>query len=49
MQQIIVRPWQREDASQLAAISNNRHIWNNVRDRLPSPYTVTDGMEWINH
>lgn len=49
MPQIIVRPWRREDASQLALISNNRNIWNNVRDMLPSPYTVMDAMQWISH
>lgn len=44
---IIVRPWQREDAQQLAAITNNRNIWNNLRDQLPFPYTVMDAMQWI--
>lgn len=46
-QQVIVRPWQPEDAAQLALISNNRQVWNNVRDGLPSPYTLTDAEQWI--
>lgn len=46
---IILRPWQPEDAQALANVANNRNIWNNVRDRLPSPYTVTDALQWISH
>lgn len=42
-----LRPWRREDASQLAAIANNKKIWLNVRDRFPHPYTVNDALEWI--
>jgi [ribosomal protein S5]-alanine N-acetyltransferase len=49
MSQVILRQWKREDAQQLALIANNRNIWNNVRDRLPSPYTVMDALQWINH
>ncbi len=49
MSQVILRQWKREDAQQLAHIANNRNIWNNVRDRLPSPYTVMDALQWINH
>ncbi len=48
MNRIILRPWQKEDAQQLAAIANNRNIWNNVRDSFPSPYTVMDALQWIN-
>ena len=44
---LILRSWQTEDAQALANIANNRNIWNNVRDRLPSPYTVTDALQWI--
>ncbi|RFM30360.1 GNAT family N-acetyltransferase [Deminuibacter soli] len=44
---VIVRPWQKEDAPGLAYISNNRNIWNNVRDALPFPYTLTDAQQWI--
>lgn len=44
-----LRPWQKQDAQALAAIANNRHIWNNTRDSLPSPYTVMDAMQWMTH
>lgn len=49
MNNIFLRRWQREDAQHLAAIANNRNVWNNVRDRLPSPYTVIDALKWIAH
>lgn len=44
---ISLRPWQREDAQSLAAIANDRNIFNNVRDHLPHPYTVMDALQWI--
>jgi len=49
MTEVILRSWQTTDAQALAAIANNRNIWNNVRDRLPNPYTVRDALEWIDH
>ena len=47
MSNLSLRPWQKQDAQALAAIANNRNIWNNVRDFFPSPYTVTDALQWI--
>ena len=49
MSQIILRPWQTDDAAQLTFIANNRNIWNNLRDRLPHPYTRADAIKWITH
>lgn len=49
MSNIVLRPWQKQDAQELAAVANNRKIWNNVRDALPSPYTVMDALQWIAH
>jgi ribosomal-protein-alanine N-acetyltransferase len=49
MNNIVLRPWQKQDAQELAAVANNRNIWNNVRDALPSPYTVMDALQWISH
>lgn len=46
-EEIILRPWCKEDAGQLAAIANNHKIWLNVRDRFPHPYTVGNALEWI--
>ncbi|MBW0176760.1 GNAT family N-acetyltransferase [Sediminibacterium sp.] len=47
MTDLILRPWQKQDAQALASIANNRNIWNNVRDFFPSPYTVVDALQWI--
>jgi RimJ/RimL family protein N-acetyltransferase len=47
MGDVLMRPWEREDAQAIAAIANDRKIWNNVRDYLPHPYTVMDAMRWI--
>lgn len=47
MRDVLLRTWRREDAQQLAFIANNKNVWNNVRDRLPSPYTVMDALQWI--
>jgi len=49
MNSIQLRPWQKRDAQALATITNNRKIWNNMRDRLPNPYTVMDALQWLNH
>lgn len=35
------------DQSRLAALCNNRKIWDNVRDFLPSPYTEQNALEFI--
>lgn len=49
MSMVILRPWQKQDAQELASVANNRQIWNQVRDALPSPYTVMDALQWIAH
>jgi RimJ/RimL family protein N-acetyltransferase len=46
---IQLRAWKKEDAAQLAYISNNKKIWLNVRDHFPHPYTIHDALEWIAH
>ena len=42
-----LREWKRSDAEALAKIANNKKIWDNVRDRLPHPYTIKDAKEWL--
>ncbi len=44
---ITLRTWQLEDAASLAGHANNIHIWNNVRDYFPHPYTLKDAEEYI--
>jgi [ribosomal protein S5]-alanine N-acetyltransferase len=45
--EIKLREWRRSDIKDLAKIANNKKIWDNVRDRLPHPYSEKDAKEWI--
>jgi [ribosomal protein S5]-alanine N-acetyltransferase len=45
---IILRPWELHDAPELAVIADNKKITDNLRDGLPSPYTIDDAYEWLN-
>ncbi len=49
MNNTFLRPWQQEDAAELTEIANSRNTWNNLRDQMPHPYTLTDAQEWIAH
>jgi RimJ/RimL family protein N-acetyltransferase len=42
-----LREWQPSDATSLAENANNIHIWNNLRDAFPHPYTEEDGKQFI--
>ena len=44
---IILRKWKLNDIPSLVKYLNNIKIWNNVRDRMPSPYTQKDAEEFI--
>ena len=44
---VVLREWKKSDAAALAEIANNKKIWDNVRDRLPYPYTKKDAKEWL--
>jgi ribosomal-protein-alanine N-acetyltransferase len=44
---VTLREWKKSDAEALAKIANNKKIWDNVRDRLPYPYTKADAKEWL--
>ena len=44
---ISLRPWQKPDRHRLAGLANNMRIWNNVRDRLPHPYTLQHADAFI--
>jgi len=44
---VILREWKKSDATTLARIANNKKIWDNVRDRLPYPYSEKDAKEWL--
>ena len=42
-----IRKWRAQDARDLAAALNNRHIQDNLRDGLPYPYTEKDAADFI--
>lgn len=44
---IVLRGLKKQDAVPLAALANNKKIWDNVRDYLPHPYTIRDGEDYI--
>ena len=46
-QEFTLRSWQLTDKASLAEHANNIHVWNNLRDYFPHPYTESDGEEFI--
>jgi RimJ/RimL family protein N-acetyltransferase len=42
-----LRPFEKTDSAVLADLCNNRKIWNNLRDYIPSPYTEEDARAFI--
>jgi RimJ/RimL family protein N-acetyltransferase len=43
----VVRSYRVGDAASLAKHGNNRHIWENLRDRFPHPFTEAHGTAYI--
>lgn len=46
---ITIRPYTPTDAPSLAHHANNAAIWNNLRNRMPFPYTEAHSKTWIAH
>jgi RimJ/RimL family protein N-acetyltransferase len=44
---ITVRRYRLTDTNSLSLHANNRQIWNNLRNRIPYPYTPKDSETWI--
>jgi len=44
---IVLRPWEIEDAPELAEIANNKKVADNLRDGFPHPYSVEDAYKWL--
>ncbi len=44
---IIIRDWEKEDINNLLKHANNLHVWNNLADAFPSPYTEADANAFI--
>lgn len=45
--QVWLRRFQPDDQVVVAELCNNRNIWNNLRDFIPSPYTREDAAAFI--
>lgn len=43
----VLREWDLADSASLAQYANNIHIFNNVRDYFPHPYSEEDGIAFI--
>lgn len=44
---IALRPLEASDRQRFAQLANNINIWNNVRNRMPHPYSEEDADEFI--
>jgi len=44
---IILRALRYSDKETMAILANNKHIWNNLRDEFPYPYTENDALKFI--
>ncbi|KAF2724091.1 acyl-CoA N-acyltransferase [Polychaeton citri CBS 116435] len=44
---ICAREQLESDATSLAYHGNNKKVWDNLRDRMPHPYTQADALSWI--
>jgi RimJ/RimL family protein N-acetyltransferase len=44
---ILIRQWNENDLANLVLYANNVHIWNNLRNYFPHPYTEADGIAWL--
>lgn len=43
----VVRPWRRQDASELQRQADDRRVWLNMRDAFPHPYRLEDAERFI--
>lgn len=44
---ILLRPLCDDDAPVLAQLANNKKVWDNLRDFIPSPYSLDDAKRFI--
>ena len=42
-----IRPWNTRDVDALLKYANNYHIWKNLRDGFPHPYTVKNAESFL--
>jgi len=46
--EVKIRPLELSDKEQIAALANNKKVWDNLRDYMPFPYTPEDALQFIN-
>lgn len=44
---VTIRQWAQADLPSLVHHANNIHIWNNLRNYFPHPYTLETGQAWL--
>lgn len=44
---IVLRPLHDSDAPVLAQLANNKKVWDNLRDDIPFPYSLSDAKAFI--
>lgn len=44
---VLFRSWKPGDAPALAAVADNKKIWDMLRNRFPHPYTLKAAEDWI--
>jgi RimJ/RimL family protein N-acetyltransferase len=42
-----LRAWRAKDAASLAQHANNLHVWRNMSDSFPHPYTLELAQDWV--
>ncbi|MEO7965590.1 MAG: GNAT family protein [Gemmatimonadaceae bacterium] len=47
LERCVIRSWRLTDAPDLAREADDRTIWINVRDRMPSPYTLAHAVAYV--
>ncbi len=47
LEDVVLSQPQLSDAEALAAMANDKRIWNNLRDYFPHPYQLADAREFI--
>lgn len=45
---VSLRKLEQTDKNNIAGLANNKKIWDNLTDIMPSPYTVEDAVSFIN-
>jgi [ribosomal protein S5]-alanine N-acetyltransferase len=43
----VLRHWRQDDVTALAALANDRRIWQGLRDAFPHPYSEEDGRRFV--